>query len=358
MVRGHGRFISPRELRVGAEILVSDRFLIACGGVPRNLPIPGLAEVGFLTSYSALHLPCFPRSLVIIGGGVIALEMGQMFSRFGTRVTILERGERPLKEFDSRLTGLLRQLVTEEGMTLVFGAETRRAYREGEDACLVAAVDGEERVLRAEQIMVAVGTAPATCDIGLEEAGVKADRSGFILTDAECRTSAPGIFAAGDVTGPPLIAPAGAREAEVAVENMLDSGAHRRIDHRCTPMAVFIDPELAMVGDFPFPKEAALVETYLDLQKVSKAHVMGGRRGAILLCAERETGRIVGVQVLAPRAADVIHEAVLAVRLGLTVYDLAETVHVHPTISEGLRQAALENIRQQGGRAAPAGKKG
>lgn len=350
VLQGHGSFLSPKELQVGAEVLVSDRFLIACGGVPRTLRIPGLADVDYLTSYSALHLACFPRSLLIIGGGVIALEMGQMFCRFGTEVTIIERGERVLKDFDPRLTAAYQKIIEGEGMALHFGVETQRVFREGDQSCLEATVNGEGRIFRADRIMLAVGTAPATRGIGLEEAGVQTDEGGFIRTDEEMRTAAENIWAAGDCTGPPLVAPAGMREAEVAVENLLDPRAHRRIDHRHTPMAVFTDPEFAGVGLSPERARGEgkeVVETYLDLHKVAKAHVLGDRQGGIVLTAERGSCRILGVEMLGPRASDVIHEAVLAVRFGLTVQDIASTVHAYPTISDGLRLAALENIRQQ-----------
>lgn len=350
VLRGHGRFLSPRELQVGADILVFDRFLIACGGVPRTLRIPGLADVDYLTSYSALHLPCFPKSLIIIGGGVIALEMGQMFCRFGVDVTIVERGERLLKDFDPRLTALYQHIVESEGMSLHFGVESRRVYLEGREVCLAAQIEGEDHVFRAERIMLAVGTAPATKGIGLKEAGVDTDEAGFIRVDPELRTSASNIWAAGDCTGPPLIAPAGVKEAEAAVENLLDPSAHRHVDHRHTPMAVFTDPEFAGVGLSPARAREEghpVVETFLDLGKVAKAHVLGDRRGGVLLAAEGGSGRILGVEMLAPRATEVIHEATLAVRFGLSVHDIASTVHAYPTISDGLRLAALENVRQQ-----------
>lgn len=350
VLRGHGRFLSPHELQVGAEVVVNDRFLIAAGGVPRVLRIPGLAETGYLTSYSALHLPCFPDSLLIVGGGVIALEMGQMFCRFGTRVTVLEHSDRLLREFDPRLTAVLLQVLQEEGMEFVFGVDCQRAFKDGPDACLEVLVDGQLRTFRAERLMLAVGTAPATEGLGLESAGVQLDGGGFILADEEMRTSQPGIWAAGDITGPPLIAPAGIREGEVAVANMLDPSAHQRIQHRVTPMAVFIDPEIAGVGESSEQARSQgkeVIESFVDLSRVAKSHIMGGRQGAVLLVAEKGSGRILGCQLLAPRAADVIHEAVLAVRWGLTVFDLAETVHVYPTISDGLRLAALENVRLQ-----------
>jgi mercuric reductase len=147
-------------------------------------------------------------------------------------VTILERGERLLKDFDARLTGIYQELLAAEGVQVVCNVEVRRLCRSSEGCCLVAEVEGEERNYSAERLMFAVGTAPATEGIGLEAAGVQLREGGFIAVDEEMRTSVEGIWAAGDCTGPPLIAPAGAREAEVAVENMLDPEAHRRIDHR------------------------------------------------------------------------------------------------------------------------------
>jgi mercuric reductase len=338
---GHGRFLSPRELQVGAEVVVSERILIAAGGVPRGLQIPGLAESGYLTSYSALNLPCFPESLLIIGGGVIALEMGQMFRRFGTRVTVLEHSGSLLSEFDSRLTSILQQLLEGEGMEFVFGVESQRVFTEGKETCLDVLVDGQPSTFRASRLMLAVGTTPAIEGLGLEAAGVQLDAGGFILTDEEMRTSQPGIWAAGDIIGPPLIAPAGIREAEVAVENMLDPSAHRRVRHGIIPMAVFIDPEIAGVGDVvghDRAEEQDVVESFVDLSRVAKSHIMGGRRGAVLLNAEKGSGKILGCQLLAPRAADVIHEAALAVRCGLSVFDLAET---GACLSDHQRRSAL-----------------
>lgn len=349
VLRGHGQFLSPRELQVGADVLISERFLVACGGVPRVLRIPGLADIDYLTSYSAMHLSCFPASMLIIGGGVIALEMGQMLRRFGTEVTILERGERILKEFDPRLTAILEQVIWEEGIKLVVNADIREVTQNAGMCSLRALVAGEEQIFSAERIMLAVGTAPATAAIGLAEAGVAVDQAGFIITDEQMRTSAAGIWAAGDCTGPPLIAPAGEREGEVAVTNMLDPQAACRIDHSYTPMAVFVDPQLAMVGSFTAgAAEKPVAETFFDLSRVAKAQILGDRRGGIVLRSEQESGRLIGVQLLAPHAAEIIHEGVLALRFGLTAADLAETLHVYPTIAEGLQLAARAHVRRHG----------
>jgi mercuric reductase len=344
LVRGHGRFLGPGEVQVGPEILRCDKFLIACGGLPRHLNLPGLREVGVLNSYSILNLTALPKSLLIIGGGVIALEIGQMLQRFGCQVTILERGERPLSEFDPRLTGPLCGLLANEGLRQHFGVEVQRVESTREGVTVQAVIHGRPARLIAERLMLAVGTVPATGDIGLETVGVALDGQGFVVIDAECRTSVPGIWAAGDVTGPPLLAPAGELEARVAVENMF-AGRHCTVDHHGTPMAVFIDPEIAMVGENAAQASAAgheVAEVYLDLAAVAKAHVVGAPVGGLLLWADRRDGRILGGQILAPRAADLIHEVALAVRACLSVADLADLVHVYPTVSDGWRLAARQ----------------
>jgi mercuric reductase len=347
LVRGHGRFLGPGELQVGPEVLRGERFLIACGGLPRSLDLPGLREVAALNSYSVLNLPCVPASLLIIGGGVIALEIGQMLQRFGCQVTILERGERPLAEFDARLTGPLCGLLAAEGLHQHFGVEVQRVEAASAGVVVHAVIHGRPARLTAERLMLAVGTAPATAGIGLAAAGVALDPCGFVVIDAECRTSAPGIWAAGDVTGPPLLAPAGELEARVAVENMF-AGRHCTVDHHGTPMAVFIDPEIALVGQSAAQATAAghaVAEVHLDLAGVAKAHVVGAPTGGLLLWADRQSGRILGGQILAPRAADLIHEIALAVRACVTVTELADMVHVYPTISDGWRLAARQLLR-------------
>ncbi len=345
VLRGHGRFISPHEIQVGAEIIPFAKILIAVGGAPRVIPLPGLDQTKYLTSYSALHLNDFPDSVLMIGGGVIALEMGQMFARFGTQVIILERGDRLLSEFDLRLTTKFADILRSEGIQIMTEVESERVEGRPEGICLYATVKGAPVGLCAERLMLAVGTSPATEGIGLEKAGVEVDASGFIQVDAGLQTTAENIWAAGDCTGPPLIAPAGAREALVAVENMMDAKAERTIDHTFSPMAVFVDPEFATVGlttDQARAKGLEVEEAYIDLAQVPKAHVMGRLEGGVLLCCEKPSGKVLGCQILAPRAADIIHEVTLAVRFGLTVSDLTTTVHVYPSISDGVRMAARE----------------
>lgn len=348
---GRGHFVAPNEIATKHGRFTAPDILIATGGRARTVPIPGLDRVKYLTYDSALHLPCYPKSLIILGGGVISLEMGQMFARFGTQVTILERGPKLLAEFDPRLTEQFRAMLENDGVKIFFNAETERIEQRSDEVCLYARVAGADVGITAERFMFAVGTSPASDGLGLEEIGVETDAAGFIKVDNQLRTNIGGIWAAGDVTGAPMIAPAGAREAQIAAKNILDPHAAYTIDHRLSPMAVFVDPEFATVGLNSQQAEQQgykVVTTYLGLDRVPKAHVMGEQLGGFLLNAERGSGKVLGVQMLCPRAADIIHEAALAVRFGLTVVDLTTTVHVYPSISDGLRQAARDNAFSQG----------
>lgn len=350
LIQGHGRFVSRNEIQVGNQRYRADNILIATGGKPRSVNLPGIEGVNALNSYSAMHLPCFPESITILGGGVIALEMGQMFARFGTRITILERGPRLLAEFDERLTEQFKRMLQRDGVEIFCNIVAERVEKVGDKTCLYALIDGAEVAFVAERLMLAVGTEAATQGLGLEEIGVAMNPAGCITVDSQLRTSVPGIWAAGDVTGPPMVAPNGAREAQIAVRNMLYPEAGHTIDHHFSPMAVFVDPEFATVGLTHDQAEAhgyRAVTTYLQLDRIPKAHVMGELLGGVLLTAERGSGKILGVQLLCPRAADIIQEATLAVRFGLTVTELATTVHVYPSISDGLRQAAEYNAMQQ-----------
>lgn len=348
---GRGRFVSPHEIATENGHFTAPDILIATGGKARTVPIPGLEKIKYLTYSNALQLPCYPQSLIILGGGVIALEMGQMFARLGTRVTILERGPKLLAEFDPRLTEQFRAMLERDGIRIFFNAETERIEQHGDEVCLYAQVAGAPFGVTAERFMLAIGTAPAIKGLGLESIGVETDAAGFIKVDHQQRTNIQGIWAAGDVTGNPMIAPAGAREAQIVAKNILEPGKDFGIDHRFSPMAVFVDPEFATVGLNRAQAEQQgyqVVTTYLNLDRVPKAHVMGEELGGFLLNAEQGSGKVLGVQMLCPRAADIIHEATLAVRFGLTVVDLATTVHVYPSISDGLRQVARNNAFSQG----------
>ena len=343
LLKGNAVFLRPDTIQVGETILKGDRFLIATGGFPRVPAIAGLDQVHYLTSKSALLLKTLPDSLIIIGGGVIALELGQMFLRLGVPVTVLEHGDRILPSVEAEPAQALREALEAEGMQVVVGAEVCSVSSHEGMTRVEAQVAGVPQRFLAQQLLLAVGTAPATSGIGLEQAGVELDARGFIKVDREMRTSAPGIWAAGDVTGGTQIATIGAREGIAAVDNMLDEGCRCALDYNSIPMAIFTDPEVATVG---YTEEAAKRAGFevmchtIPASAIPKSHVTGELRGAIKIVAEKESGRILGVHLCLHRGADIINEAALAVRFNVTVAQLAETLHVYPSMGEGLKLCA------------------
>lgn len=341
--RGTGRFVDARTVEIGAERFQCDKILVATGGFPRIPDFPGLHEVDYLTSRSALLLKKFPETLVVIGGGVIALELGQMFLRFGTRVTVLEHGPRILPAVEEEVTAPLAEALKGEGMDIITNVNVCRLARRHGETVVATEVAGVPAEYMAERVLLAVGTAPATSGIGLDRAGVALDGRGFVKVDERLRTNVPGIWAAGDVTGGMMIATKGAREGIVAVDDMLNPDCGCTMDYLSLPMAIFTDPELAMVGHTEASARQAGFEVavnVLPLTAIPKAHITGHAAGAIKMVADRATGRLLGVHLSSHRGADLINEAALAVRFKLTVEDLANTMHVYPSIGEGLRLCA------------------
>jgi len=343
LVRGTGTFIAPGAVRVGEEILRSDRILIATGGFPRVPDVPGLRDVRYLTSREALLMKTLPKSMIIIGGGVIALELGQMFSRLGTKVTILEHGPQILHNVEKEPVLALHRALIDEGMVIRLNARIGGVTGADGGVSVSVEFDGFHQELKAEKLLVAVGTAPASSGIGLENTGVEVDAKGFIKVDEMMRTTAPGIWAAGDVIGGMMIATAGAREGIVAVDNMLNPGCECRMDHLSTPMTIFTDPEVGFVGH----TEASAIKAGYDIicntmpvSAIPKAHVTGHTAGAIKMIADSLTRRLLGVHLSCHRGAEIINEAALAIRFRLTVEDLASSLHVYPSMGEGLRLCA------------------
>lgn len=343
LIKGKGVFTAPGTVQAGDRTIESGKILIATGGHPRVPNIPGLDGTPYLTSQSALLLKTLPGSLTVVGGGVIALELGQMFLRLGVPVTILEHGPRVLPTVEAEPALALQKALDSEGMRLVLGAAVCSVARDRDGIRVDALVGGEPRQFFSQQLLLALGTAPATEGIGLERAGVEVDPRGFIKVDSEMRTSAPGIWAAGDVTGGMQIATVGAREGIAAVDNMLQAGCHCELDYQAIPMAIFTDPEVAMVG---YGEEAARQAGYdvetrtIPASAIPKAHVTGALDGAVKIVADRATDRILGVHLCLHRGADIINEATLAIRCRMTVAELADTLHVYPSMGEGLRLCA------------------
>jgi len=343
LIKGAARFVNKNTIETVEQSYQSDRFLIAVGGNPRVPDIPGMEGSGYLTSRSALLMKKLPSSLIIIGGGVIAVEMGQMLHRLGCEITILEHGPRLLPSVELEPAMSLQQVLVNEGLVVVPNATVCAVEACGATCAVKVEVDGKRSCYRAERLLLAVGTEPATRNIGLDNAGVRLDSRGFVTTDQYMRTSAPGIWAAGDVTGGMMIATVGAKEATVAVDDMFDQGCGCLMDHLLAPMAIFTDPEIGSVGHTEESARMAGFDVQVNIMPVSaipKAQVTGSDQGVIKMIADRASGRLLGVHLACHRGADLINEASLALRFKATVDDLASTMHVYPSIGEGLKLCA------------------
>ncbi len=343
LIKGTARCVDRHTIECDEQRYRSERILIATGGTPRVPRLPGLEACDWLTSRSALLQKQLPASLVIIGGGVIAVELGQMYARLGCRVTILEHGPRLLPAVEPELAAVVEKVLVKERITVATSTTVCTLERRGGMNAVIAEVSGIRHTFCCEKLLLAVGTEPASADIGLESAGVERDPKGFVITDDYMRTTAEGIWAAGDVVGRTMIATVGAREGIVAVDDMFNRGCGCSMDYLAAPMAIFTDPEVAMVGHNERSAQEAgfdIIVNTIPVDAIPKAHVTGATDGVIKMVADRGTGRILGVHLACHRGAEMINEASLALHMRATVNDLATTMHVYPSIGEGLKLCA------------------
>jgi mercuric reductase len=322
------------------------RVVVATGAKPRILPLEGIEEVEVLTSTTAMALEQQPRSLLVIGGRAVALELGQTFARLGTQVTILQRSPRILPEHEPEISAALADYLREEGLVIHTGVTPLAIRQDDGEKVVTAQVDGKRREFRAEQVLMATGRTPNTRDMGLEEAGVELDAGGFIVVDDHMQTSNPRVYAAGDVTNRPKLVYVAAAGGWIAAENALN-GNRRRLDLTVLPDVIFTDPQVATVG---LTEAQARERGYdvkvsiLPLAYVPRALAARDTRGLIKLVADRATDRLLGAHILAAEAGEVIQTAALAVKVGheygFTLTALREMLFPYLVQVEGLKLAA------------------
>jgi mercuric reductase len=355
IVGGQARFVADPAggggpaLRVGlagggTRPIRSAHYLVATGAAPWAPPIPGLDEVGYLTSTTAMELPELPGSLLVVGGNAVGLELAQLFARLGTKVIVVELLDRlaPLEEPEA--SAAIATVLADEGIGLHTGAQPTSVARDDQGG-VVATVrhhDGSIEELRAQRLLVATGRRPSTDNLDLQAVGVKVGEHGQVVVDEQLRTHNPRIWAAGDVTGGPQYVYVAAAHGALVADNALDQ-AGRTLDYRHLPRVIFTSPQLGAVGltDAQAARQGiACVCRVLPLDLVPRALVDRDTRGLVKLVAERASGRVLGVTMVADGAGDAIQAAVYAVKLGMTVGELADTWAPYLTIGEGLKLAA------------------
>jgi mercuric reductase len=364
LVAGRAQLLSPHEVVVtgpdGPRCLRGQQLLIATGSRPIIPALPGLEKVPFLTSdlLSSADDPWRtslrqqPRSLLILGGGAIALELGQLFARLGTRVTVLTRGSQLLPGVEPELAQALAELLQAEGLRLLTGVQVQAVAPGSSGVVVTLQRAGRTETLEAEQLLVATGRRPNTDRLGLERAGVALEADGAVRVDRTLRTSVVHIWAAGDVIGTAwgnqFATPVGAADGKLAAHNALSGEPPRSIDHRVIPRCIFTDPPLAMVGLTDAQAQAeglACVCRVLPLSLVPRAGAIHRTQGLVKMVVERSSRRVLGVSLLGQSAGEVIHEAAMALRFGATLEDFTEMIHVYPTMAEALKLVALSFSR-------------
>lgn len=340
---GHARIADPNRVTVthadGQTELKAENILIATGS--RSTVLPGVQTDGdrIGTSTEALSYPSVPDHLVVIGAGYIGLEMAAVWSRLGARVTVLEYLDRILPGMDSELAAEAHKLFAKSGIEFRLSSRVTAARVEGDD-CVVECADAEP--LRCSRVLVAVGRVPNTDGLGLESVGVETNAKGRIPVDDRFATSAPGVYAIGDVIGGAMLAHKAEDEAVACVEQLITGYGH--VNYDAIPAVVYTHPEIASVGK----TEDELKDAGIDYRKGSfpfrgngRARALGHVDGFVKILAAAETDRILGVHIIGPRAGDMIAEAAAAIEFGASSEDIARTSHAHPTLAEAMKEAAL-----------------
>ncbi len=356
LYEGIASFISENEVEIrhngGSTVISGRKFVIATGASPSIPKLQGIDSINYWTNIEALEQERIPESLIVIGGRALGLEFAQMYNRFGTKVTLLQRSQSLIPEEEPEMSRALELYLREDGITIETNVDLKSFEKNNAKNKIIvnAAVGGNSRRFEASSIIFATGRTPNIKALNVQKTQIKIGIKGEIVIDQEMRTSNLNIFAAGDVTGEPMLEALAAREGTYAAENaLLDSD--RKIDKNIVPRAIFTDPQFASVGI----TEREVIEKFkactcrlIRFTDVPKAVIMGDTRGMIKMVANPETHVILGVQILSPMAAELIHEAVMIVKNEYKIEDVIDTIHVFPTMSEALKivsQSFFRNVK-------------
>jgi pyruvate/2-oxoglutarate dehydrogenase complex dihydrolipoamide dehydrogenase (E3) component len=342
-------FRSPHEIAVGDTILSADSFMIATGSRPSEVPIPGLAQAGYFTSDTILDLRTQPGSLIVLGGGAVALELSQFFARLGTKVTILQRGPTLLSEMDEDVGRVLETALIDEGIEVVTGTQLLRVTRDTAGKTVWAMKEGRERCYVGQEILQALGRQPNVEGLRLDLADVRVDGE-RIVVDGAMRTSQPHIYAVGDVNDVTPIVHLAIQQGEVAAYNATHADRPAKtIDHRLDTEVVFTDPQVAVLGLNEVraiaDKVPYLASSY-PFADHGKALCLGATQGFVKLLAAPQTGEILGAQIVGPKAGELIHELIAVMYYRGTAGDLLRMPHYHPTLAEILTYPAESIVGQ------------
>ncbi len=354
---GHVQFVDQHTVQVDGKRLTGEKILISTGSRPVVPEIDGLRDVPFLTSDlltndEPMEMHELPHSLMILGGGYIALELGQMFRRFGVAVTILERNNQLLAHgYEPAVGKTIGEIFENEGIRVLTNTSVRSVRHDGKEIVVTTHAEDKTRELRSEKLLVTTGRTPNSDKIDIEKSGVAVGKHGEVHVDEFLRTNVPHIFAAGDVIGreigSQMATPVGSHDGGIVAHNAFNSEP-RSANHRVIPRTIFTDPQIAMVGMTEEEAQAAGHECWcssVPMSLVPRAGAIRDTAGIIKMVADDKTEEVLGVSMVGNSAGEVIHEAAMAMRFRAKIRDYIDMLHVYPTMAEALKIVAISRFK-------------
>lgn len=344
IVRGTARFEDEHTLSIeseeGQKTLKFEDCIIATGSRPRDIP-PVRFSDRIVSSTEVLSFPERPDSLIVIGGGVIGIELATVYANFGTKVTVLEGQKNILPGTNRKLTNVVQRKLKEKGVEIVTNAMVNGSQEEADGVTVTAEVKGKTEEYKADYVMLSIGRVVNTDDIGIEKAGIELDEYGLVKVDEQARTNKPHIYAIGDIIAGPQLAHKASYEAKIAAEAI--AGMDSTIAYKCMPSVVYSEPEIAVTGvtsDEVKAQKLDAIQSSFQYAGNGRAIAMAETAGYVNLISDKATGKVIGCEIVGANASDLINELSLAIEKELTVEDIAMTVHPHPTLGEIIMETA------------------
>jgi pyruvate/2-oxoglutarate dehydrogenase complex dihydrolipoamide dehydrogenase (E3) component len=345
--RAHARFVGPHRVKVGDEMLEGERIFIDTGARPAIPPLPGLEAIGYLTNASIMELSEVPEHLMVLGGGYIGLEFGQMFRRFGSRVTVIHNSGQILPREDADIVAELQKALETEGMHFLLNSRATRVEKKDGRIDLALGDTGGSSTVTGSHLLIATGRKPNTDELDLDKAGVETDKAGFIKVNGRLETSAPGIWALGDVKGGPAFTHISYNDFQIIFGNLVES-KNLSTDNRLVPYSVFTDPQLGGVGITE--KEARKKGYKLKIGKMPMSYVARAierdeTAGLMKIVVDASNDRILGASILATEGGELVQIIGTLMLAGLPYTLLKGAVYIHPTLAEGFF-GLMESVAQ------------